>query len=269
MSALGDGELPKYKFLDLNLMDSGYGNLDISHLIDPVTLFTQMEWKKGGVFRVSGASLNRLINLMRMGGFTYFEPFVHKYAVRLSVRMYNVILSYCEKSAYGIEDAAVDGSPFVEIGVDGELAHSLTHYYTSTNWTVHLATSSPHVTYHALTNTLVALDACYELAPMPPADPTEMQGSQVLDTLIRLIPDLQRYVPYPCHCSVAIFSSLTLTTLPSCPGTRGEAMLRLQETIIRLNDVCGWSRERVADWIESLPYDLTFPTPEEQQLQLT
>lgn len=270
MSALGDGKSSKFKFLDLDLMHSGFGYLNVSHIIDSVTLFKQMEWKKTGAFNISGAELNRLINLMRMAGFTYFEPFVHKYVVRLLVRLEKVIVSYHEKGFY---DAECSG-PHVEVEVDPEFETLLPPYqYSFADWG--LKQSYPPVIYSAAKDSLVLSD-CWEspvyFIPHPVAaqhDPTEMQGTVVLDTLVRLIPDLQRYVAYPCNCSVANFSSLTLTNVQSCPGTRGDSWMRLQETIIRLNDVCGWSRERVADWVESLPFDLTFPTPEEQQFQLT
>jgi hypothetical protein len=37
----------------------------------------------------------------------------------------------------------------------------------------------------------------------------------------------------------------------------------LQDTIIHLNDLHKWSRERIAEWLETLDHDLTFKTPEE------
>ena len=37
----------------------------------------------------------------------------------------------------------------------------------------------------------------------------------------------------------------------------------LQDTIIHLNDEHKWTREAIADWLETLDYDLTFKTPEE------
>lgn len=37
----------------------------------------------------------------------------------------------------------------------------------------------------------------------------------------------------------------------------------LQATIIHLNDAHRWTREEIADWLETLDHDLTFKTPEE------
>lgn len=33
--------------------------------------------------------------------------------------------------------------------------------------------------------------------------------------------------------------------------------------IVDLNDSHGWSRERIADWVDSLDVDLSFPVPED------
>jgi hypothetical protein len=41
----------------------------------------------------------------------------------------------------------------------------------------------------------------------------------------------------------------------------------LQDTIIHLNDIHKWSRERIADWLETLDHDLTLKTPEEVQAE--
>lgn len=43
---------------------------------------------------------------------------------------------------------------------------------------------------------------------------------------------------------------------------RGKAP-HLQATIIHLNDAHHWTREQIADWLETLDHDLTFKTPEE------
>ena len=40
----------------------------------------------------------------------------------------------------------------------------------------------------------------------------------------------------------------------------------LTDTIIHLNDIHKWPRERIADWLDTLDVDLSFPTPETKEI---
>ncbi len=74
--------------------------------------------------------------------------------------------------------------------------------------------------------------------------PTLAAAYAVLDTLTDLFPALKttkRSCPAP-------FS-------PKCPSP--PAKLALDRLVIHLNDDHKWSRERIADWLETLPVDLT------------
>lgn len=53
---------------------------------------------------------------------------------------------------------------------------------------------------------------------------------------------------------------LTFIRCPACPqGT--DRTRSVSEQIVHLNDEHRWTREQVADWLESLDVDLTFPVP--------
>ena len=58
--------------------------------------------------------------------------------------------------------------------------------------------------------------------------------------LAKMLPGVKETVRYPCDC---------------CMTYKNDT---LYHVIIHLNDTCGWSRERVADWIETLDVDTTF-----------
>lgn len=47
------------------------------------------------------------------------------------------------------------------------------------------------------------------------------------------------------------------------------AQTLLQSAIINLNDCCGWTREQVADWLETLDHDLTIRPAEETREEAT
>lgn len=69
---------------------------------------------------------------------------------------------------------------------------------------------------------------------------TEM-GSEVADELAALIPAMASYV--------------------TCPACKHEARSPLRERIVHLNDDHQWTREAVADWLDTLDLDLKFPIP--------
>lgn len=68
-----------------------------------------------------------------------------------------------------------------------------------------------------------------------------------LSELSRFLPGVNESVTYPCTCWKNFQPSSDLYSV-----------------IIHLNDKCGWSREEIADWIESLDIDTTFKTPVEK-----
>lgn len=78
--------------------------------------------------------------------------------------------------------------------------------------------------------------------PLPVKAEPEHQhhlGSIVEDRLATVLPGLSTPVNHPVE------SDKTLT---------------ISATIISLNDIHGWSRERIADWLDTLDADLRFPT---------
>jgi hypothetical protein len=60
--------------------------------------------------------------------------------------------------------------------------------------------------------------------------------------LAALMPDIHATVKYPCACSGILNNSV-------------------HDVIIHLNDTDRWTRERIADWLDTLDLNLRFPTP--------
>lgn len=60
--------------------------------------------------------------------------------------------------------------------------------------------------------------------------------------LIRAIPGTRAMVQVPCNCGVYAGNEISVQT-----------------AIMHLNDTCKWSREEIADWLETLDVDLTIP----------
>lgn len=73
--------------------------------------------------------------------------------------------------------------------------------------------------------------------PSKPSKPS-VSGSTVTRGLLDVLPNLEGTVAYPCEC-------------------RGPGALR--DAIVHLNDSHRWTREQVADWLETLDLDLRFP----------
>lgn len=67
--------------------------------------------------------------------------------------------------------------------------------------------------------------------------------------LRRVLPGIHSLVRYPCDC---------------CRDTYKDKGFILQNVIIHLNDKAKWTREQIADWLESLDVDLEFKVPEEE-----
>ena len=79
--------------------------------------------------------------------------------------------------------------------------------------------------------------------PAPPHIPQDVPqhvlGQEVANTLASVVPGLEQTVRHPI--------------------TGAEVTVRT--AVISLNDGHGWSREQIADWLDSLDVDLRFPTP--------
>lgn len=87
----------------------------------------------------------------------------------------------------------------------------------------------------------------------PPATDYSHTG----DALRGVLPGLRTEVTYPCDCTqhaVWTTSPLPVSELAIAP---------LDSMIIHLNDGHSWSREAIADWLDTLGVDLTFPVPDE------
>lgn len=69
------------------------------------------------------------------------------------------------------------------------------------------------------------------------------------------LPGVQTYVNYPCNCMDGLVKA---TGKPVAKKT-------LSSVIIHLNDICKWSRDQIADWIDELAdrgeINVDFPTP--------
>lgn len=70
-----------------------------------------------------------------------------------------------------------------------------------------------------------------------------------LDKLIKLIPALSDVVmEYPCNCQIHNIN----------PYTNRKEQQSIAGIIIHLNDGCKWSREQIADWLDSIDVELYF-----------
>lgn len=91
----------------------------------------------------------------------------------------------------------------------------------------------------------------------PPTDTTTMNGGAVTSTMRDLVPDYAAKVKFPCQCRCS-------RMVESCGVCRaihrgpGQQEMALPDTIIALNDHCRWTREQIADWLETLDLDLRF-----------
>lgn len=77
--------------------------------------------------------------------------------------------------------------------------------------------------------------------PAPPSPPKDyVSGATVTRDLRRLLPGLSTRVP--------------------CPAAGCQAHADLENMVQHVNDQHRWTRAQIADWLESLDVDLTFPT---------
>lgn len=106
--------------------------------------------------------------------------------------------------------------------------------------------------------TVQDLDIKFSIAshhePKPATPAASINGKAVGDWAAAL-PGVQTYVDYPCHCMDGLIKA---TGKPVAKKT-------LSSVIIHLNDICKWSRDQIADWIDELAdrgeINVDFPTP--------
>lgn len=90
--------------------------------------------------------------------------------------------------------------------------------------------------------------------PKPATPAATINGKAVSDWAAGL-PGVQTHVDYPCNC---------MNGLVKATG-KPVAKKPLSSVIIHLNDICKWSRDQIADWIDELAdrgeINVDFPTP--------
>jgi hypothetical protein len=74
-------------------------------------------------------------------------------------------------------------------------------------------------------------------APAPYHQPAHTYGAGIVDELARILPNVRAEVRHP---------------VAKCPD-------RLDRIIVSLNDTHRWTREQIADWLDTLDLDLRFP----------
>lgn len=102
----------------------------------------------------------------------------------------------------------------------------------------------------------------YYSTPVPADAPgsTVESGQSYGDSgaiLTALMPDIKRVVSYPCgrrdgDCSQPAVGK---------DDSPYEGKASVHDVIIHLNDTDRWTRERIADWLDTLDLDLRFPVP--------
>lgn len=85
----------------------------------------------------------------------------------------------------------------------------------------------------------------------------------VVSTLAKLVPDIHKTVRCPNRGELAPAAgdARTFTCGSNCSST-------LVNLIPHLNDVCGWTREQIADWLETTDLDIQFKEPIEEKQAL-
>lgn len=93
------------------------------------------------------------------------------------------------------------------------------------------------------------------------APPGGIDGGTVRNALSAALPAMNAPVRLP----VPNTPNYHLATHPTGPpNPEGGTGWPLELAIIQLNDQYGWTREQIADWLETLDLDLTFQTPRER-----
>lgn len=85
-----------------------------------------------------------------------------------------------------------------------------------------------------------------------PGGPKVWMGGQVVTKLKAVLPGLGELAKHPPTPDQYCFSG-SLNAIP------------VADLIIHLNDNHKWTREQIADWLETLDVDLRFPTPKETE----
>lgn len=83
---------------------------------------------------------------------------------------------------------------------------------------------------------------------------TEPKGSSP-SSLSNMLPGVKEKVIHPPH--------KVDDKHPTCFWRESKSMNSIKETIIHLNDIHKWTREEIADWLDSLDVDLRFQAPED------
>jgi hypothetical protein len=81
-------------------------------------------------------------------------------------------------------------------------------------------------------------------------------ASTVLRPLINRIPALDKKVAYPCNCANARASQEYVAEFGLHHGTK------IADIIMHLNDSEQWTYARIADWLDTLGLDFSFPMPD-------
>lgn len=97
----------------------------------------------------------------------------------------------------------------------------------------------------------VTFESEFTLVPAVTEPSSYVDGHLVITDLKRVLPGLKTKVACP-HRGVG------------CTRACGDGIkMKIVDLIPHLNDICDWSRERIADWLETLDVDLNFYEPDE------
>jgi hypothetical protein len=89
----------------------------------------------------------------------------------------------------------------------------------------------------------------------------DIQALVSLDLLKQM--QLMPFIPSSASVGTALIAAEiakavpAVNTLVTCPVCNLKSRVTISELIIHLNDLHGWSREKIADWLETLDVDLT------------
>lgn len=110
-----------------------------------------------------------------------------------------------------------------------------------------LAAGAPYLSHHADA-------AAYAWTLKPSLDPATPSGHKIVADIHRSLPGLRQQVDCP-DTALQVLTGEAVVRDETCPRR-----FALHRMIVHLNDEHRWDRGRVADWLESLDVDLTFPS---------
>jgi hypothetical protein len=173
-----------------------------------------------------------------------FPPMQVHYAIS------NYVLETSATDEYAIHGAASGIAKHVYDSVYAAVVANLKKQQAFTQW---LAPAGPI----QLTNTGHAgsFVSYYEGGGSSPANTVQL-GKTVVDTLAALLPPgtLDTVVPCP-GCGTPLRNDATCDAKP----------YTLMSQVMHLNDAHRWTREKIADWLDTLDVDLAFKTPTEDE----